>query len=194
VACGFAGSVWAPHTRRDNANLLLLLHGLGDSPAAFARFAAQLALPMTSALALAAPLPLPVGLPGGMWHESFEPDGALIDGTRRGERRRISSLASATRVRLEALLSLLESGSGWPRVCAAAQDPTLGVPSPRAFITCLSPRAVTACLRRVPTRTPFAARRATPRSASSSLGMARAGPPPSTRSPTWESVAGWAAW
>ena len=31
AACGFRGSVWAPGIERDAANLLLLLHGLGDA-------------------------------------------------------------------------------------------------------------------------------------------------------------------
>lgn len=112
TAYGFAGSKWAPHLPRTEGNLLLLLHGLGDGPAAFAQFAARLALPQTSSLALNAPLPLPLDLPGRMWHDSFAADGSLLDGT---DRRRAASLARETRRRLLALLRLLERGCGWSR-------------------------------------------------------------------------------
>ena len=115
AACGFDGCMWAPGLAHDAPNLLLLLHGLGDAPSAFASFAAKLALPETSALALNAPLPLPHALPGRMWCESFERDGSLIDGTRRGEMRRQTSLERETRVRLASLLRLLTSSCGWPR-------------------------------------------------------------------------------
>ncbi|EOD17240.1 hypothetical protein EMIHUDRAFT_244254 [Emiliania huxleyi CCMP1516] len=65
--CGFRRGVWADGLPRDAPNLLLLLHGLGDAPDMYARFGAKLALPQTSALALAAPLPLPLGIEGGAW-------------------------------------------------------------------------------------------------------------------------------
>ena len=110
--CGFPGSVWAPRAPRDSANLLLLLHGLGDAPAAFANFAAKLDLPQTTALALNAPIHLPLGLPGRMWHDSFDIDGRLLGET---DGRRLASLARETRRRLLALLRLLEDGCGWPR-------------------------------------------------------------------------------
>ncbi len=120
---GFAGSEWCPACRSDPShdaagNLLLVLHGLGDTPAPFAQFARRLSLPQTCALALRAPLPLPLGLPGGMWHESFEADGNLIDGRRsrngRGvERRRLDSLERETRSRLLRLLELLTLRCGW---------------------------------------------------------------------------------
>lgn len=114
TAIGFAGSVWADNVPRAAPNLLLLLHGLGDSPAPFARFASALSLPQTSALALSGPLPLPAGLPGSCWCDSFEADGALIDGSRPGEQRRVLSLVSQSRSRLLRLLEHLEFGCGWP--------------------------------------------------------------------------------
>lgn len=40
-----------------NENLLLLFHGLGDTPAPFDRLAGRLALPQTASLALAGKLP-----------------------------------------------------------------------------------------------------------------------------------------
>lgn len=113
--CGFHEHKWAEGCPRDAPNLLLLLHGLGDRPAAFAAFASRLSLPLTSALALGAPMPLPLGLPGSMWHASFEEDGELLDGSNPQDRRRLESLAGTTRPRLLALLALLEAGCGWSR-------------------------------------------------------------------------------
>ena len=95
--CGFRRGVWADGLPRDAPNLLLLLHGLGDAPDMYARFGAKLALPQTSALALAAPLPLPLGIEGGAWFESFEADGRLIDGADASDQRRPLSLARDAR-------------------------------------------------------------------------------------------------
>lgn len=96
-------------------NLLLLLHGLGDGPENFAKFAARLALPQTSALALAAPLTLPHGLDGHSWFDSFEEDGTLIgSGTSAmPDQRRQASIARSARPALRALLKLLAHGCGW---------------------------------------------------------------------------------
>ena len=85
--CGFPASEWASPVQPQVAspaelqarNLLLLLHGLGDKPAGFASFGRKMALPETTALALRAPLPLPAGLPGHAWHESFTEDGSPLD-------------------------------------------------------------------------------------------------------------------
>lgn len=58
-------------------NLLVLLHGLGDSAAGFARFGAGMELPQTSVLSLSGPQTVPV-VGGHAWftaidRESFEP-------------------------------------------------------------------------------------------------------------------------
>ena len=112
-AVGFGGSVWAAGSRTE-PNLLVLLHGLGDTPRPFAKLAERLALPQTSALALRAPLPLPAGLDGFAWHDAFEIDTGDLIQPNTGERRRTSSLASATRTRLRRLVRLLVQ-HGWPR-------------------------------------------------------------------------------
>jgi predicted esterase len=114
TAIGFSGSVWVANEAQPAPNLLVLLHGLGDSPTPFARFASALSLPSTSALALSGPLPLPAGLPGASWCDSFEADGSLIDGSLPGEQRRVLSLVSQSRRRLLRLLEHLEFGCGWP--------------------------------------------------------------------------------
>lgn len=85
--CGFPASEWASPVEPQAAspaepqarNMLLLLHGLGDQPAGFASLGRKMALPETTALALRAPLPLPAGLPGHAWHESFTEDGGPLD-------------------------------------------------------------------------------------------------------------------
>jgi predicted esterase len=52
-------------------NLLILLHGLGDTDAGFGCFGHALALPQTAVLALRAPLEVPL-LGGGMWFDCFD--------------------------------------------------------------------------------------------------------------------------
>lgn len=108
AAVGFAGSEWSSPAAACSRNLLLLLHGLGDAPRAFARLGQQMALPQTTALALRAPLPLPAGLDGAAWHESFTTDGDLV-----GAADAACSLALDCRPRLLALLRLLDA-HGWP--------------------------------------------------------------------------------
>ena len=111
AACGFGGSEWVAAADADARNLLVLLHGLGDEPEPFAKFARKMALPQTAALALRAPLPLPAGIEiGRAWFDSFEADGALI-APKSGERRRVRSLEQ-TCAKLRALVALLRS-SGW---------------------------------------------------------------------------------
>ena len=108
AAIGFAGSEWSSPAAACSRNLLLLLHGLGDAPRAFARLGHQMALPQTTALALRAPLPLPAGLVGAAWHESFTSDGDFVGATDAAR-----SLARDCRPRLLALLRLLDA-HGWP--------------------------------------------------------------------------------
>ena len=75
--CGFgAASCFAPSPDGCDENLLVLLHGLGDSPANFSALGTKMALPQTAVLALAAPIALPFGF-GGAWYgmnmNSFTP-------------------------------------------------------------------------------------------------------------------------
>lgn len=102
---GFSACTWVegPVGAR---NLLLLLHGIGDSCAPFERLARRMALPETSALALRAPLPLPAGLGGFMWFPSFDATtGDVLPPTASG--------LAAVRRRLGRLVSMLER-CGWP--------------------------------------------------------------------------------
>lgn len=61
-------------------NLLVLLHGAGDSASSLVPLASRMALPLTDVLCVPAPLPLPafLGLPGSIWHPTFASDGSLL--------------------------------------------------------------------------------------------------------------------
>lgn len=74
-----AGAPWeyAPPADGVHENLLLLLHGLGDQPAAFARMARQMALPQAAALALGGPQAVPF-TEGRTWYTVFDDQFDLI--------------------------------------------------------------------------------------------------------------------
>lgn len=56
-----------PSSTRPTPNILLLLHGLGDSASSFTAFARALNLPETTCVTVQAPHPLPFDLPGFHW-------------------------------------------------------------------------------------------------------------------------------
>ncbi|KAJ3372363.1 hypothetical protein HDU91_003791 [Kappamyces sp. JEL0680] len=55
-----------------NSNLLVLLHGLGDSRDNFAKFGIGMNLPQTGLLLLQAPFPIPYFDEGSCWYPSFD--------------------------------------------------------------------------------------------------------------------------
>ncbi|KAL4974337.1 Alpha/Beta hydrolase protein [Aspergillus desertorum] len=55
-------------------NILLLLHGLGDTHTPFTTLASQLSLPETTVLTIRAPNPLPFDLPGFHWGDDINFD------------------------------------------------------------------------------------------------------------------------
>jgi len=65
-----------------DGNLLVLFHGLGDTPKPYAQFAQQMKLPQTAWLSLQAPNPL-LDL-GYMWIPSFNADGSLMSSSDKG--------------------------------------------------------------------------------------------------------------
>ncbi|PGH16311.1 hypothetical protein AJ79_01853 [Helicocarpus griseus UAMH5409] len=73
-------SITPPPTPR-STNILLLLHGMGDTMGPFTSFAAAMRLPETTCIALQAPTPLPFELPGYHWGDDivFEPDALGAD-------------------------------------------------------------------------------------------------------------------
>ncbi|CAM9610239.1 unnamed protein product, partial [Phaeothamnion confervicola] len=62
---------YAPSPDGVDSNLLILLHGLGDTHENFANLARKMALPQTATLALRAPITLPFELGYG-WYQAFD--------------------------------------------------------------------------------------------------------------------------
>lgn len=75
-------------------NLLVLLHGYGDTHKELAKFGANLRLPQTAVLALTAPLPLPAGVPGFMWYPQHTA-GAAATATYEGLHKLLRTLCDA---------------------------------------------------------------------------------------------------
>ena len=67
----------SPHT----TNILILLHGLGDTSVSFTNLGKQLALPETACISLQAPTPLPFELGGFHWGDdiAFDPASGQMD-------------------------------------------------------------------------------------------------------------------
>ena len=81
-----AGNAAAAATGDAVANVLVLLHGLGDAPAPFAALARHMALPATACLALAGPIEVPETGGGRAWFEAFDDNWELIAPRPGGER------------------------------------------------------------------------------------------------------------
>ncbi|KAG8470922.1 hypothetical protein KFE25_009343 [Diacronema lutheri] len=93
-------------------NLLVLLHGLGDTAENFAGFGRKLELPQTSLLALTAPSKLPFEMGSG-WYAAFEQDGSPIaEPARPGDRRRAEGLR-ASRIAVQTVLRGLVDRCNW---------------------------------------------------------------------------------
>ncbi|KAI1795241.1 hypothetical protein LXA43DRAFT_1108146 [Ganoderma leucocontextum] len=72
--------VYHPSDDGTDENLLVLLHGLGDTQVPFGKLGRQLHLPQTAALALRAPEQIPFLYEQAFqWYASFDPLGELID-------------------------------------------------------------------------------------------------------------------
>lgn len=88
-------TITLPSTQRQDqppANILLLLHGIGDSAAGFTNFARALNLPETAVVTLQAPTPLPFDLPGFHWGDDISFD------SRSGELDMDAGFAKALRI------------------------------------------------------------------------------------------------
>ena len=64
-------TITAPLVNDQPVNILVLLHGLGDTHASFAKLGTQLALPETCCISLHAPTPLPFELGGFHWGDDI---------------------------------------------------------------------------------------------------------------------------
>ncbi|KAH9926553.1 uncharacterized protein BXZ73DRAFT_49308 [Epithele typhae] len=72
--------VYNPSDDGTDENLLILLHGLGDTQIPFGKLGAQLHLPQTATLALRAPQQIPFLYEEAYeWYTSFDPLGELLD-------------------------------------------------------------------------------------------------------------------
>ncbi|KAJ1621061.1 Phospholipase/Carboxylesterase-domain-containing protein [Pavlovales sp. CCMP2436] len=95
------------------SNLLVLLHGLGDTAANFAAFGRRLKLPQTSVLSVTAPMRLPFEDMGSGWYLAFEQDGSLIsEPMKAGDQRRCEGLRCSSEA-LSALLRALVQKCNW---------------------------------------------------------------------------------
>lgn len=70
-----------PDNASRSPNILLILHGIGDTIAPFTSFASALRLPETTCIVLQAPTPLPFELPGFHWGDDivFEDASGSLD-------------------------------------------------------------------------------------------------------------------
>ena len=64
-------TIICPPSSQTPVNVLILLHGLGDTNASFINLAKQLSLPETACIALRAPTPLPFELGGFHWGDDI---------------------------------------------------------------------------------------------------------------------------
>eukprot|EP00040_Diaphanoeca_grandis_P013982 m.70696 g.70696 ORF g.70696 m.70696 type:complete len:345 (-) comp24262_c0_seq1:20-1054(-) len=101
----------APKTTKGCSNVVIFLHGLGDTEKPFVKLAAKMALPQTQTICVRGPVPiLDIGFG---WFPAFEADGNLIDPMtapqttkNKTDQRRLNGLRS-TRVALHSLLESL---------------------------------------------------------------------------------------
>mmetsp|Transcript_62773 Transcript_62773/g.198812 ORF Transcript_62773/g.198812 Transcript_62773/m.198812 type:complete len:229 (+) Transcript_62773:78-764(+) len=102
-----------PCARGPAHNLLLLMHGLGDTARPYAGLARQMELPLTAAIALPGPMEVPLTEGGRAWFAAFDSEyNPIPDNLRAGDRRRLDSLDQSLTA-LRKLMKLL-AGKGWP--------------------------------------------------------------------------------
>ena len=71
-------AITPPDTAR-STNILILLHGIGDTLTPFANFASALHLPETTCITIQAPKPVPFELPGYHWGDDIVFEGDSLD-------------------------------------------------------------------------------------------------------------------
>ena len=92
-----------------DSNLLILLHGLGDTPQPYHQLGLRMKLPQTCMLALAGPLQIPLLDGGRAWFESFDDEFNLIKPAR-DEKRRTQGLERSASLLSGLIDNLTEKG------------------------------------------------------------------------------------
>lgn len=112
LAPSLAPFLYEPSADGIETNLLILLHGLGDTAKNFVEFGRRLTLPQTSLLAITAPGRLPLDM-GAAWYPAFEQDGTpLVEPVRPGDRRRVEGVR-ASRIAIQTLIRGLVCRCNW---------------------------------------------------------------------------------
>mmetsp|Transcript_17593 Transcript_17593/g.38367 ORF Transcript_17593/g.38367 Transcript_17593/m.38367 type:complete len:487 (-) Transcript_17593:208-1668(-) len=99
------------HMVGEPANLLFILHGVGDTPTPYAELARRMNLPDTLVVAMAGPLSIPESDGGRAWFDIFDDEWDLIEPTR-GEQRRVNSLAVSCQLMSQLIDRVRQLG--WP--------------------------------------------------------------------------------
>ncbi|GAX76125.1 hypothetical protein CEUSTIGMA_g3568.t1 [Chlamydomonas eustigma] len=107
--------LFSPSPDKHNRNLLILLHGLGDTPKPYAALARRMALPQTATLALAGLLEVPESGGGRAWFEAFDEEYERIQ-PRPGELRRTKSLLATTAILVELVERLVSAGWAYQNI------------------------------------------------------------------------------
>lgn len=100
------GSIFSHSIDGVDENLLVLMHGLGDTNDNFIKFGMKLQLPQTALLSLQAPNTVPL-LGGGMWFPSFTDSGDQLSASK--QLPHVQTLVHAAIRSLTAIVAL-----GWP--------------------------------------------------------------------------------
>ncbi|DBB02306.1 TPA: hypothetical protein ACH3X3_011319 [Trebouxia sp. C0006] len=101
---------WLYHASPDGVdeNLLILLHGYGDTPEPYAKLARQMALPQTACLALPGPIGRVPGTPNGRaWYSEEDEDKSPTGGNSS------SNSVTSTFQWLQQVLAGLQGSNGW---------------------------------------------------------------------------------
>eukprot|EP00611_Tribonema_gayanum_P026763 TRINITY_DN6448_c0_g1_i1.p1 TRINITY_DN6448_c0_g1~~TRINITY_DN6448_c0_g1_i1.p1 ORF type:complete len:292 (+),score=65.16 TRINITY_DN6448_c0_g1_i1:126-878(+) len=92
-------------------NLLIMLHGVGDTHRPLLQLGRSFHLPQTAVLAFQAPVPLPFDM-GYCWHDTFDDEGDTLAYTP-GDERRMKSLNASTSTLIQAI-EVLRLQLHWP--------------------------------------------------------------------------------
>jgi predicted esterase len=94
-----------------DSNLLILLHGLGDSHKPFSKLGQTMAIPQTACLAISAPVALPFDN-SFSWFPAFQDDGEVIppSETYLGDTRRIEGLVETRRLLKKVIAAMVTLG------------------------------------------------------------------------------------